>query len=404
MDVLKPLQGVRVVDFCWVIAGPLGTRLLANFGAEVIRIESQVRMDALRRAPGPEGTQGLNLGGLQNDVNTGKLSVTIDLTRDEGRELVRKLVKTADVVTNNFRPGAMAKMGLGFEALQELKSDIILLNMPGCDQQGPWAQVGTMGNLIMGASGMNSVTGFPGRSMRGIGVAFPDFTAPYQLAICVLAALRERTRSGQGREIHLSQLSAMVSLMGVEWMQYKSIGMEPGPRANRDPNYCPHGVYETEKENEWLALAVAGDVQWRLFAEVLGRPGLASDLRFAAHADRKRNEEAVDAIVRHWARNQDRWKAAETLQRQGIAAAAVENLRDTLELDPQLQHHYERVTQPSDPDAEIAIDGEAIRFVGVERPLQRAPMLGEHNEYILRDIVGLSQEEFDQLVADGVIQ
>lgn len=402
-DPRRALDGVRVVDFCWVLAGPLGTRILANFGAEVIRIESNARPDSLRQASGPDGRADPDLGGMFNDANTGKLSLTIDLRNARGRALVRRLIARSDVVTNNFRPGALERMGFGYETLAAENPGIILLNMPGTHRRGSWAPRSTLGNTVMGASGYNHLMGFPGRRPRGLGVAYPDFTSPYLLATTVVAALRERESTGHGQELDLSQLSGMISLLGVEWMQYAASGVQPPPRANRDPNACPHGVYPTRGDDEWAALAVEGDGEWGVFCDLIERPACSREPRFATHAARKANEDEVDALVSGWTRERDRWDVADLLQAHGIAAAPVENLRDTYERDPQLRHHYQRVRQPNAPDVDIPIDGEAIRFVGFDHRLERAPMLGEHNEHVCCTILGLSREEHDRLVVDGVL-
>ena len=352
---------------------------------------------------GPDGAPNPNLGNLFNDVNTGKRSLTVDLRSERGRELVRRLIATSDVVTNNYRPGALERMGFGYEELRALKPDIILLNMPGTHRLGPWRPRSTMGNIVMAASGFNQLTGFPGRRPRGLGVAYPDFTSPYLMATTILAALRERDRSGSGQELDLSQLSGMIALLGVEWMHYRATSVQPPRRANRDPNYCPHAPYPTRGEDEWCAIAVETDSQWAALCALMGQPQLAETARFASLETRKAHENEVDEIVAEWTRGQDRWELAETLQRNGIAAAAVESLRDTMEVDPQLRAHYQRITQPCDPDVEVTIDREAIRFAGHEHVLERAPMLGEHSEIVLREIVGLSREEFDRLVVEGVI-
>ncbi len=399
-DPLRGLDGVRVIDFGWVLAGPLGSRILANFGAEVIRVESSTRPDAMRAQPGPDGNIGTDLGGLFNGANTGKLSVTIDLSTERGRNLVRRLIANADVVTSNFRPGALERMGLDYDSLVLVKPDIIVLSMPGTHSSGPWSPRSTLGNTVMSGSGFNTLMGFSGQRPRGMGVAYPDFTSPYLLATTVMAALRERERTGDGQKIDLSQLSGTISLLGVEWMQYRATGQQPARSANRSPNYSPHGIFPARGEDEWVAIAVEGDGQWGRLRELIGN---AADPRFANHAGRKANEDALDAVVSNWTRERDRWELASRLQQRGIAAAPVENLRDTVERDPQLRHHYQRIRQPSAPDRDIPIDGEAIRFEGHPHTLVRAPMLGEHSERILREVAGLSAEEFDSFVLDGTI-
>jgi crotonobetainyl-CoA:carnitine CoA-transferase CaiB-like acyl-CoA transferase len=186
-------------------------------------------------------------------------------------------------------------------------------------------------------------------------------------------------------------------------MQYRATGRQPPRRANRDANYCPHGVYPTEGEDEWCAIAVETDEEWEALCALMSRSELARDPRFATRAGRRAREDELDALVSEWTRGQERFALADRLQDAGVAAAAVENLRDMLERDPQLPQHYQQVRQPTAPDAEIPIDGEAIRFSGHPHALERAPMLGEHSERLLCGIVGLSQQEFDQLVLDGVV-
>src|SRR5690606_29308108 len=200
---------------------------------------------------------------------------------------------------------------------------------------------------------------FPHERPRGIGVAFPDFTSPHLLVATILAAVRQREKNGRGQELHLTQLSSMLSLLGCEWMQYRATGVQPPRSANRSPNYCPHGIYPaTHAEADldaWVAIAAAGDEQWASLCRILGRPELAADPRFVTHAARKANEDAVDALISNWTRSRDKWTIADALQAAGIAAAPVEHLRDMLEHDPQLPRHYQAVRQPEAPDVDIVI-------------------------------------------------
>ena len=407
-DPAHTLAGVRVVDFGWVLAAPIGTRLLASFGAEVIRVESTTKPDSMRSQPGPDGKPDADMGGLYNTVNAGKKSLTVDLSRPEGLALVKELIATADIVVNNFRPGAMERMGLGYEVLRELKSDIILLNLPGAHRHGPWAQRPSMGNILMAASGFNMLTGFAGERPRGIGVAYPDFTSPHLLVSTLMAALRQRAASGNGQELHLTQLSGVLSLLGAEWMQYKSTGQQPPPNANRSYSFCPHGVYPTQRETDpeidaWIAIAVASDEQWRAFCQVIGQPGLVEDARFANHDARKAHEDELDKIIAQSTQGLAKWHLAEQLQASGVAAAPVAHLRDMLEHDAQLAGHYQVVRQPVAPETDILIDREAARWVGQTLDLKRAPMLGEHNQHVLQDILGKSDEEFVALLADDIV-
>ena len=406
-DPATALQGLRVVDFGWVLAAPIGTRLLASFGAEVIRVESTVKPDSMRSQFGPEGRPDPDLGGLFNTVNAGKKSFTVDVTKPEGLELVKALIATADVVVNNFRPDAMERMGLGYDVLQSLKPDIILLNLPGAHRVGPWAQRASMGNILMAASGFNMLTGFEGERPRGIGVAYPDFTSPHLLVTTVLAAVRQRQATGRGQELHLTQLSAVLAILGAEWMQYKATGQQPPRNGNRHENYAPHGVYPAAKETDpeidaWVAIAVDGDESWQALCEVIHQPGLADDPRFGSHADRKANEDELDQIIRQWTAERDKWEVASNLQAAGVAAAPVEHLKDMLDRDPQLHRHYQTVRQPGS-EVDIPVQREAARWVGMPLELQRSPLLGEHSAYVVQDILGVDDVQFAELLAADVI-
>jgi crotonobetainyl-CoA:carnitine CoA-transferase CaiB-like acyl-CoA transferase len=402
------LAGVRVVDFGWVLAAPIGTRILASFGAEVIRVESTVKPDSMRSQIGPDGQPHPDLGGLYNVVNAGKKSFTVDLSKPEGLRLVKELISKADVVVNNFRPGAMERMGLGYDVLRALRSDIVLLNLPGAHRLGPWAQRPSMGNILMAASGFNMLTGFEGERPRGIGIAYPDFTSPHLLVATILAALRQRANSGNGQELHLTQLSATLSLLGCEWMQFKATGAQPARNGNRNPNYAPHGVYpalpeEDPQTDAWVAIAVAGDAQWRALCHEMQAAELADDSRFASHELRKANEDELDAVVGSWTSARDKWSTADALQAAGVAAAAVEHLKDMLEIDPQLGDHYQQVSQPVAPEVRIPVDREAAQWLGAPLILNRAPMLGEHNQYVLQELLGVDDEAFAKLLVDGVV-
>ena len=406
-DPARALEGLRVVDFGWVLAAPIGTRLLASFGAEVIRVESARKPDSMRSQPGPDGKPDADLGGLFNSVNAGKKSLAVDLTTDAGLSLIKELIATADVVVNNFRPGAMQRMGLGFDVLRTLKADIVSLNLPGAHRNGPWAVRASMGNILMAASGFNALTGFDGQAPRGIGVAYPDFTSPHLLVATLLAALRQRDLTGSGQELHLTQLSGVVSLLGAEWMQFCDSGLQPPRRANRHPDYCPHGVYRTtgsgHSDDEWIALAVTNEEQWVALCALAGRAELGVDNRFRTALQRKAHEDDLDEIIEAWTAQHDKWSLADRLQDAGIAAAPVEHLADTFERDPQLNAHYQLVRQPSAPELDIPIDREACRFVGAEHRLIRSPSIGEHNEHIVCDVLGRSEADYLQLVIDGVL-
>ncbi|MFV2091124.1 MAG: CoA transferase, partial [Pseudomonadales bacterium] len=359
VDLASSLSGIRVVDFCWVLAGPLGTRILANFGAEVIRVEAGARAMTDRTPPGTRATE---LGSFHNIVNTQKRSITIDPRSERGRDLLLELINTADVVTENYRAGSFARMGFDFETLRKSNPGLVLAHLPGLGSTGPWRDRATYGPHVAAASGLNFLTGFPHRRPLGIGTAYPDFTSPYILASSVIAALLRRDRTGAGAELDVSQLSGTISLIGAEWLQYKAEGIPPLQNANRDPNYAPHGIYATAGQDEWIAIAIEGDEGWQRFCEALDTPTLAGDGRFSTHDLRKQNEDALDTAIGNQVEDWDKWVLARLLQERGIAAGPVETGSDMLNLDPQLgRRFYQRIVRDPAPDVEILVTGEPIQ-------------------------------------------
>jgi len=399
-----PLSGIRVLDLTWVAAGPLTTRLMANFGAEVIKVESSgLRMDPLR-VQQVNGRYQPDLPDLLNDVNTGKQSITIDLTTARGKDLLRKLVAHCDVLVNNYSAGSLARMGFPWAQLREINPRLILVHLPGVGGDSPWRPLRSLGNLLKAASGMNFLMGFPERPPRGMGVAYPDFTTPHVGVTAILAALRAREESGLGREIELSQLSATVALLGAHWMQFDQLGEDLPRPGNSDPNMCPHGVFPSAGDDQWIALALESDEHWAALGEAIGRPDLGDDPTLQSLEGRRARNAEIEAAICEWSSRRSKWQAAEELQAVGIAASAVEDLRDMMDVDEHFRDHYQRVEQPSEPGFDIWIDGAPWEFAHLEpRILERAPMLGEHNEPILSQLLGLSETEIADLISAGVI-
>ena len=399
-----PLAGIRVLDLTWVAAGPLTTRLMANFGAEVIKVESSgERMDPVRVQP-VKGEFHFDLPDLFNEVNTGKRSVTIDLANEQGKELLRELVEHCDVLVNNYSGGSLARMGFPWEELRRINPGLILVHLPGVGGDSPWGPLRTLGNLLKAAAGMNFQMGFPDQPPRGMGVAYPDFTSPHVGVTAILSALRAREESGEGREIELSQLSATVALLGAQWMQFDQLGEDLPRIGNRDPNMCPHGVFPSQGEDQWVAIAMDSDEQWPAFAQLIGRSDWADQEDLRTLDGRKAIEDEIELAIGKWTAPLSKWDAAEQMQAAGIAANAVEDLRDMMDVDEHFRDHYQRVEQPSHPGFGIWIDAAPWEFAHLERRvLERSPMLGEHNEEVLSELLGKSQEEIAELVAAGVV-
>ena len=399
-----PLAGIRVLDLTWVAAGPLTTRLMANFGAEVIKVESSgERMDPLRAQP-IKGEFHFDLPDLYNDVNTGKKSFTLNLADQRGKEILRELVPQCDVMVNNYSAGSLARMGFPWEDLCQINPRLISVHLPGVGGDSPWRPLRTLGNLLKAAAGMNFQMGYPHQPPRGMGVAYPDFTTPHIGVTAILSALRAREETGKGREIELSQLSATVALLGAQWMQFDQAGEDLPRVGNRDPNMCPHGVFPSAGDDQWLAVAMESDAQWATLARLIGRSDWAERADLQTLAGRKICEVEIESAIAEWSAQRSKWDAAKEMQAAGIAANAVEDLRDMMDVDEHFRNHYQRVEQPSHPGIDIWIDGAPWEFAHLEpRVLQRSPMLGEHNEEILSGLLGKSAEEIAELIAAGVV-
>ena len=285
-----------------------------------------------------------------------------------------------------------------------INPEIIMVNIPGCSVKGPWANIRTLGNMIMASSGLNSITGFPNRPPSGMGVAYPDFTTPYIIATTILAALLERANTGKGQELNIGQLSTTIPLLGVEWMQFKSTRTHLDKKQNRDLNYCPHGLYPTKGKDQWCAIAIKSNEEWETLCKIINKPELINNYKFKTHSNRKINENEIDDVLSKWTQNINKWEVANILQSHYIASAVVNDLQDTLLIDPHMKNHYQHVVQPSDEDIDIVIDKDPIKFNSNQKELTRSPMMGEHNNYVLNDLLNIQKKEIDRLISTGVIK
>jgi benzylsuccinate CoA-transferase BbsF subunit len=407
-DGKAPLRGVRVLDFTWVWAGPYATMLLAMLGAEVIKIESRERMDIMRRSivwPLYEPTpleippdQGMSFGA----INMNKLGVTINLERAEAVDIVKRLVGKSDVVFDNMRPGAMDRMGLGYDELSRVNSRLIMLSSSARGATGPESQYAGYATVHHAVGGASHITGYPdGPPSTTFGDV--DLVNATAAAFAVIAALHHRAATGEGQFIDYSQCEGVSSLIGEVLLDYEMNGRSPGRQGNADELMAPHNVYPCWGVDRWIAIAVETDEEFAALARVIGRPELAADPRFVDAASRKRNETELDAIVSGWTRVRDRDLIANTLARAGVAAAPS---RDALDLfhDPHLQARgaFVEVDQPGVGPRRFAGPPWTMSGGGVEP--RHAPMLGEHNDYVLRQILGMTEAEIAALQRVGAVQ
>lgn len=317
-----PLHGVRILDFCWVWAGPFCTSQLARLGAEVIRIET-TRHPCVGRmfVPQADGKPGINRGGSFNEKNHNKLSVQLNLEKPEGVEIVRQLVRHCDIAAENFAPGVIDRLGVGYQSLRAMRPDLIMISLAGYGQTGPFRHYVSYGPVMAAHCGLQTLTTYQGDGPRSLGVSYGDPVVGIFGAWLLNAALIHRARTGQGQYIDLSNLEALEMLMPEALLEFAINGRDPAPIGNRDPLMAPHNCYKTLGDAEhWVAIAVGSDAEWRALCGAIGKPSMAADPRFADAAARKRNEDELDRIISAWTGTRDRWEITETLQRAGVAA------------------------------------------------------------------------------------
>lgn len=405
-----PLEDIRILDLCWVLAGPHGTRLLADLGAEVIKIESKAKLDGWRTGLGllREGVSSpLEEGsGLFQQENRNKIGLCLNLKIPEGREIFERLVKISDVVTSNFSAKGFRKMGLEWEKLQEINSQIIVVSMPGLGNWGPYSDFTTFGPSLQALTGMTGLTGFQGEEPVGVGTSWADYLGGANMALSVLGALEYRRSTGKGQFIDISQQEASLSLLGSTLLDWAANQKKRENHGNRHPvaAAAPHNCYKCLGEDRWCVIAVASDEEWRNFCRVLDDPPWTQESRFATLLDRLRNQDELDKLIEGWTMNYSPEEVVEKLQSGGVSAGMVQNIEDLLR-DP---HLWERgflvdlkLPHPERRPPNVVLSGVATPFSGKNLGIRRtAPgRLGEPNEYILKDLLGMTQEEIDRAAA-----
>jgi benzylsuccinate CoA-transferase BbsF subunit len=407
-----PLDGIRVADFCWVWAGPYCTMLLAALGAEVIKIEGQSRPDLIRRSTtkwrvrdDPSIIEATRIPGAGfNTINMSKKSLSLDLSTPESRELARRLAAISDVVVDNMRPGAMAALGLGYEDLRKLRPDIIVLSSSSQGQKGPQSRYEGFATIHQSIGGQAYITGYPDDSPSP-GPNDTDIMNGTTSALAILAALYYRKQTGEGQFIDYSQCEGVSSLIGELLLGYQMNSEIPERMGNAHPVYAPHNLYRCWGVDRWLALEIHSDEEFAILAGVIGKPELASDPRFATMAARKKDEAELDRIIDEWTRCRDRDWMVDELYRAGLAVTPSQDYKD-LYADPHLRARGAFVTFDAPEVGKLELVGVPWKNSAYEAFLRRAPLLGEHNEYVLKELLGLSQAEIDsfQEIADDKVK
>jgi benzylsuccinate CoA-transferase BbsF subunit len=398
------LEGVKVLDLTWVAFGPWVTKYLADHGAQVIKIESTTRPDITRLSPPyKDDIAHPDRAGLFCVFNSSKYSLTLNLKSPKGMELIRRLVKWADTVVENFGVGAMKNLGLDYQQLVKIKPDIIMVSMSILGQTGPLSSFVGFGPHGAALSGIYALTGWPDGEPTSNTLAWPDCVCPWYAVTAALAALDYRRRTGKGQFIDISQVETTIHGFAPAMLNYSANHQVTKRMGNRCAEVSPHGIFRCQGTERWCAIAILRDEQWKALCEVMDKKEWAGDARFATLQGRKANEDLLEKAIEAWTVQHTPEKVMELLQAKGIPAGVVQNAQD-LFADPQLKHrnHFQFLKHPvmgkcSHPawPAKLSLS---------PAQLHPAPTLGADNEYICTKILGYSDEEFIDLVNSGVLE
>ena len=405
-DALRVFEGVRIADFAWVGVGPNATMQMAFHGAEVIRIESSLKPDTFRSGgPRPAGDRSLDGSAYFAKFNRGKQGMALNLQHPRAVEVAKRLVAVSDIVTESFAPGFLNRIGLGWNDLRAAKPDLIMASMSMEGQTGPHAAFRGFGLTLQATAGVTALTGWPDRQPVGTGVAYTDWIATHVAIIALLAALDYRRRTGEGQYIDVSQLEASSLVLDATLIDALNTGRVQPPLGNRDLQYAPHGVFLCAGDDRWCAIAATSDEQWRALANVISDDGsLAADERYASAAQRLAAQDELEPLIAAWTCSRSVDEVEQTLQSVGVPAHRVAAMRDVQD-DPQLAHreHWQRSEHPVIGD--VGYETPAWRFSDTPPPQpSHAPLLGQDNEYVYRELLGYSEEEFTELLIEGVVQ
>ena len=399
----KPLAGIKILDFGWFMVGPVTTNVLADYGATIVKIESATRPDSIRLVgPHKDGIFGIDRGGDNAQHRTSEFGIALNLQREEGRDVARRLVAWADIVFDNFAAGAMERIGFGYDAVRAIKPDVIMLSCCGQGQTGPHRMAKGGGAHYVALGGLNHLSGPPDGPPEGVSV-LTDFIAPRFNTPLLLAALDHRRRTGRGGYYEVSQLETAVTFTAPVMLDYFANGRVAGRLGNRHENAAPHGAYPCVGDR-WCAIAIMDEPEWQAFVGVIGAPPWTHDPRFATATGRKQHEDELDRHVRAWTRSRRPDELTRVLQDAGVPAGEVARGEELLDWDPQLAHRGFWQTLDHPEIGPYRAPAHAFRLSNAPCEMEPAYLLGQHTAQVLHEILGLPDAEIARLTADGVLE
>jgi crotonobetainyl-CoA:carnitine CoA-transferase CaiB-like acyl-CoA transferase len=405
----KLLDGIRVLDLTMVFAGPASTRILADMGAEVIKIESVQRADVFTRANVyPENTPGeepWNRGCIFHTLNAGKRGISLNLGIEKGREIFKRLVGISDVVIENFSPRVMENWGLSYEELKKVKPDIIMVSMSGLGHYGPLRDFYMYVPGMEGMSGLTYCTGYPDGEPLLSGYAYGDWVTGANAAAALMVALYYRMITGKGQYVDVSGREAVACHVGEIIMEYTLNKRDRERDGNHHASSAPHGCYRCKGDDSWVNIAVENDEQWQRFCQAIGDPPWTRDKRFNDAKSRRQNQSELDRLVEEWTCRHDHIEVMQILQEAGVPSGAVLNMKE-VNLNPQLiERGFFQVIDHGEGIGKRPIASQMpAKFSSLESFVhQRAPRFAQDNEYVLGSLLGISAEEMATLERENVL-
>jgi benzylsuccinate CoA-transferase BbsF subunit len=400
-----PFKGVKVLEWTQAINGPLVGGYLADFGADVIKIESTIYPEMGRTSspykdniPGPDRSITFNI------FNSSKKSFTLNLRTPRGRQIFFKLVAWADIVLQNQRPGLMSQMKLGYEELKKIKEDIIFMEISILGQEGPLVGAGGWGSNSMAQSGQFYYYRFPDDTPNSPGfTAVPDVVTPMFAAMSAIAALDYRHKTGQGQHLDISQLEPLVHFLGPAVLDFTANGRIPPPVGSHDCHASPHNAFRCKGDDKWCTIAVFSEEEWRAFCQVLGNPEWTRSSKFSTLVERKRNEAELDEHVNKWTAGYTARQVMDMMQSAGVPAGIVQNAEDIVDYDAQVKDRG-LLLQMNHPVVGDYLHTRWPFIMSKTSPdIRRGPLIGEHNHYICTEILNMSDDDFVKLISEEII-
>ncbi len=393
----RPLDGVRILDFTHVLAGPFAARILADMGADVVKIVSEKR-------PGntPQGP-------YYQMWNRNKRSLALDMSTDRGREIARSLAEHADIVLENFSPGVLDRWGMGYEAVSEVNPRVTYVQMSGMGDDGPWRDFVSFAPTVHALAGLTYLTGVPGRENIGIGVSFNDHQAGLHSATVILACIEARRRTGRGQRVDFAQYELGVALTGPALLDYHANGVahEPAGNLDRYDGAVPNDTYPCAGDDRWIAISVTSDEQWSQFRAALGNPDWSRGPRFDTAEGRREHAGALDAHISEWTGDRDGYEIQVLLQAAGVPAGVVQTGHDLVHNDSQLAHRgfFTATEDTGAYESPTPVDRLPLHFSRTPADRYLAPReVGADNAAVLGEWLEMSEGEISRDEADGVFR